>query len=135
MTPCPQDFVFGNIIFNAGIVGVSFSVSVYFIKKWMNDVNTTAASNKKEALDRDQFLANSLKEDRESLTKELREYRENLNVGLNKIYDQMRIANGRTSKNEVGIAEVKSDVKNVNGKIDSIDERIGKIEDHTFYAK
>jgi hypothetical protein len=70
--------VYGNIIWNTALVGVAG----FFVKKWINSVDSTATSNKNIAV----TTAAEIKEK------------------IEHIVDQMKVANGRTGKIEQNLA-------------------------------
>jgi len=66
--------VWGNMVWNAGLVGVS----AFFVKRWMDKIECTMAENKEE---------------RKESAKELAAQIESIHV-------EMKLANGRTAKLE-----------------------------------
>lgn len=74
-------FVVGNMVWNAGLVGVA----AYFIKKWVDKVETTSTQNRTDAM---------------AMATELFEQVKGINI-------EMKLANGRTARIE-GKVEVQA---------------------------
>lgn len=89
-------FVVGNMAWNAGLV----TVAGFLVKRWMDRIDEERRidrlENKKTASD----LATALKEQVEEHREDLKSHSMELSTGLGKIYDQLRVANGRTGKIE-----------------------------------
>lgn len=89
-------FVVGNMAWNAGLV----AVAGWLTKRWMDKVDARAdrVHLKVEATAKE--IADNLKESVSEHKAELKEQSEELTSNLAKIYDQLRVANGRTAKIE-----------------------------------
>ena len=89
-------FIAGNMAWNAGLVAIVW----YSAKRWMDKVDSRAEKVQDQLKETADGLANDLKE---VVTEHRTEYNAqvyNLNEGLTKIYEQLKVANGRTAKIE-----------------------------------
>jgi len=89
-------FVIGNMVWNAGLV----SVAGYLTKRWMDKVDARAEQVHMKVEATAKEIAGNLRESVADHKVELKEQSEELTSNLTKIYDQLRIANGRTAKIE-----------------------------------
>jgi gas vesicle protein len=110
-----------SIIAGVSFLGVNISliaVVVYFGKKWINRMESDITKNKEEARDEIILARKELAITTSNTTEELkiliRENKETYNQHSNDIkesikemIDQMRVANGRTRKNELSIEAVR----------------------------
>lgn len=93
----------GSILSN----GVFIGTTAFFVKKWMDK---TDKSTEQLAIDRRvdaQQLAINLKEAVKEHQIEIKETTQNLEMHLGRIYEQLRLANGRTAKIEGGLNTVR----------------------------
>jgi hypothetical protein len=89
-------YIIGNAAINMGLVGAV----LYFGKKWMASVETTAILNRNE-------LKKDIKDNHDELKKEIKEncdeYKhgsERITASIEKLSEHVAIANGRTAKLE-----------------------------------
>lgn len=92
-----------NILCTGSFVGVS----AYFATKWMTKVDLNADRIERDRKSDAKALADDLKEITNEHRIELKSTTDKLEGHLNQIYDQIRIANGRTSKLEGGLNTIK----------------------------
>jgi len=88
-----NEYNVGNIILNAGLVGII----VFFGKKWINNVEATAESNRKEIND-------LIHENRD----EYREGSRQIIESIKELSDHVATANGRTGKLEARISVIEA---------------------------
>jgi len=82
-----------SIISNGAFVGTT----AYFVKRWMDKTDMTAAK-----------IADDLKLSVSTHQDEIKASHKQFEEGLDKIYDQLRIANGRTAKIEGGLIKIEA---------------------------
>ena len=102
----------GGIISNGSFI----AVTAYFVKKWMDK---TDANTEQVTIDRRldaKKLADDLKEAVKEHHAEINTTAEKLEGHLDRIYDQLRIANGRTAKLEGGLNTIKEVCAERHGK-------------------
>ena len=97
-------FLVGSLAWNTGLVGVTG----YLVKRWMDKQEDGATQNRKEAKDAAKELADDLKASVIEHKAEIKETNKEINDNLKGIYDQLRIANGRTSTIEGEVKMVKA---------------------------
>lgn len=96
-------FVLGNMAWNAALVAAATAL----FKRWMDRVETDNIERQNEIKGAAEETAKELKssnaEHRQELKDQAKEFTSDLTKHLDKIYEQMRVANGRTSANEGAI--------------------------------
>lgn len=106
-----DNFVIGNMVWNAGLV----AVAGMFVKKWMKDVETGRETNATAIKANDKDLRERLAKVTERTTSEIKEaIHENrveyarqsgeIKESIDKLSDHVAVANGRTSKLEAKVA-------------------------------
>jgi hypothetical protein len=88
-----NEYNVGNIILNAGLVGII----VFFGKKWINNVESTAEINRKE-------ISDLVHENRVEYQKGSKD----IIASIKELSDHVATANGRTSKNEARISVIEA---------------------------
>jgi gas vesicle protein len=128
-----------NVLLNGGVVVASLTITGYFLRKWINSTEETvkatalALAGVTERHGRD--LANYTAHNREELAQTTRQTAEDIKNDLqrhrdedekcqdriigsiDKLTEQVKVANGRTTKNEIRIAEVAKAVEERTGKV------------------
>jgi len=97
---------------NAVLVGIAGIM----VKKWMDKLESRDEQNSIETKEAARKLADDLKQSVIDHKEEIKSTQQELNNGLNNIYDQLRIANGRTAKLEGAILTVKAVCEERHGK-------------------
>jgi len=87
--------------------GLFIGVSAYFVKKWMDKKDIESEQNRIYTRDAAKALADDLKETVVNHKNELKNTAERLEGHLDRIYEQLRSANGRTAKLEGNIITIK----------------------------
>lgn len=95
-----NEYNVGNIILNTGLVGII----VYFGKKWINNVESTAEHNRKE-------ISDLVHENR----MEYREGSRHIVESIKELSDHVATANGRTSRNEARLSVIEAICKERHG--------------------
>jgi hypothetical protein len=93
-----------NVFLNGGVVITSLSITGYFLNKWIKDTAIAV----KETADKLSMVTEQHSRDLAQVTEKNREEVKNTTKGIvnsiDKLADQVRIANGRTGKIETGLA-------------------------------
>jgi hypothetical protein len=76
-----ESFVIGNAVLNVGLVGGSFGFAGYLFKRWMERVDAKLATAHEETVDA----------------------AEALDIKIERIFVELKIANGRTAKIEAKV--------------------------------
>lgn len=97
-------FVVGSLAWNTGLV----TVTGYLIRKWMDKQEQGTEQNSADVKATAKKLADDLKITVTEHRAEIKAASDEMNEGLKEIYNQLRIANGRTSKIEGGLETVKA---------------------------
>ena len=103
----------------SGVVsqGAFIGVAAFFVKRWMDKVevsirdnreerNQQMESNRKETTEAARSLASDLKQTVVDHKREILDHNKEVNDNLSAIFEQLRIANGRTAKIEGGLHTV-----------------------------
>ena len=100
-----NEFVWGNALFNSGLVGSSFVVSGYLFKKWMTRTE----------------------KDTESVKKELRETAKDIKLSVDTLTLQVRTQNGNVARvteeihTQVALCKQRNEDRPKNGRCDDRD--------------
>lgn len=125
MDPLPISQLTESIIAGASFLGVNVvlvTIVIYFGKKWINGIEAKIKDDKIASEESVSTLRNDFSNCMSESSKEVKEMiRENKDVynqhsleikeSINSLVEQVKIANGRTHKNELYIENVKSMVK------------------------
>ncbi len=104
--------IVSNVVANAALIGVAG----FFTKRWMNRVDNTAIQTKSDLDEAAKTLAQNLKDTVKEHREEIKELSVDINGNLRGIYEQLRLANGRTAKLEGSIDSVKAVCAERHGK-------------------
>jgi pyruvate/2-oxoacid:ferredoxin oxidoreductase beta subunit len=103
----PDNFVLGNMAWNAALV----AVVAYFVRGWIKSTEKKTDDNAQEVKTVAKELARVTADSAADIKSDLKEHRtENINStdeikrSIDKVFEQVREANGRTTKNELSIA-------------------------------
>ena len=102
-------FVIGSLAWNTGLVGITG----FLVKRWMDKQEEGVTQNRRDAKDAAKELADDLKASVIEHKAEIKDTNREINENLKGIYDQLRIANGRTSKLESKIETVTGNIETV----------------------
>lgn len=91
-----DNFVIGNMVWNAGLIGVVG----FFIRKWISNIENTTKEASKELIKTAKELRTETKETAKELAHDTAEAAEVLNSKIERIYVELKTANGRTAKLE-----------------------------------
>ena len=89
-----------SILSNGAFIGVS----AYFVKKWMDRKDAEADQARIDVRDAAKKLADDLKETVIEHKEEIKDTAHKLEGHLDRMYEQLKIANGRTAKIEGAVA-------------------------------
>jgi thiamine kinase-like enzyme len=95
-----ENFAIGNMVWNAGLIGVI----AFFIKHWMHNQELSSKEARED-------LKKTTAETAATVRADLKEHRDHdakrcdeIIQSINKLTEQVRVANGRTSKLETAVA-------------------------------
>jgi branched-subunit amino acid aminotransferase/4-amino-4-deoxychorismate lyase len=93
-----------SVLSNGAFIGVS----AFFVKRWMDKKDTESDQARIDVKNAAKELADDLKQSVREHQAELKETACKLEGHLDRIYEQLRIANGRTAKLEGGLIKVEA---------------------------
>jgi hypothetical protein len=93
-----------SIVSNGAFIGIS----AFFVKRWMDKVDASTEKIYRERKEDAASLAKDLRDTAKEHQKEVVDTTVKIERHLDQIYNQLRIANGRTAKIEGGLQKVEA---------------------------
>jgi hypothetical protein len=107
-----MDFtVTANVIVNGSVMLICTGIVGFFIKKWINGVDINSSESRKELLEIIKEFKTENKDTFVEIKQQIKDNKNDREKGLDEIkiltgdiFNQLRLANGRTGKIETGLA-------------------------------